>query len=93
MSRALLKLGGGSGEILATRSLLSLRCRDVDARHVSASLHAPETLDGFEDTGRHPPQHHLSATPRESLEKAFAYAAGGIGVVVVAFGDGVAIAR
>ena len=33
------------------------------AGHVSASLHAPEPLDGFEDTGRHPPQHHLSAPP------------------------------
>ena len=53
------------------------------AGHVSASLHAPEPLDGFEDTGRHPPQHHLSAPPLLHLPLHVAgatqYTLGGVG--------------
>ena len=73
MSRLLLKLGGGSGDILRDLLLLD-RSSEAEAlisgtesrdqlRHISMSLQAPEACGRFEDAGGGPAQHHLAAPP------------------------------
>ena len=71
MSRPLLKLGGGSGDILsdvlhlpgvseAETVISGAEGRD-ELRHIRMSLQAPEPFGCFEDTRGDPAQHHLAA--------------------------------
>ena len=73
MSRPLLKLGGGSGEILRdlvhfhrvseAEALISGAEGGDELRHIRASLQALEPRGGFEDAGGDPAQHHLATPP------------------------------
>ena len=73
MSRPLLKLGGGSGDILRdvldlpgiseTETLISGAEGRDELRHIRMSLQAPEALGRLEDPGGDPAQHHLAAPP------------------------------
>ena len=73
MSRPLLKLGGGSGDILsdvlhlpgvseAETVISGAEGRD-ELRHIRMSLQAPEPFGCFEDTRGGPAQYHLAAPP------------------------------
>jgi len=76
MSRPLLKLGGGFGDIL--RDLLLHRITEAKAlvsgaegrdelRHVRMPLQTPKALGRFEDAGGDPAQHHLAAPPARDV--------------------------
>src|SRR5437016_14655099 len=71
LSRPRLEFGGGSVDILRhvlhcardAESLVARTKRRDKLRHVLVTFQSTEALDGFEDGGDGPPQHHLTSTP------------------------------
>src|SRR5215217_6985395 len=70
MSRLLLKLGGGSVEILRdvlhyteADALIAGTKRGDESGHIGMTFQTTEAFDGFEHARGDPPQHHLPSTP------------------------------